>query len=296
MTAETDKEVIYYDVPKSPPSSSSSPVVVSPQLPSGSADDDETPPSPPPGGSPKRKISTFTKVVCGSVVIAVIVLSVVLTRPGALTAFGKAPPDVSGASSGNDGDDNSTYVPTYWPTMSPIMNDDEDTNSTSTTTAATTTVHDDHTTTVAASSTTTVHDDDDDHTTTDATTTESAALGSTTTTSTEPAVETTTTTTTQELHPVCGESITAKVFKLQITPTSPNATYSFYSERDGGTTIYSSKGEGELPVDVTYEEKICIEGGRYKFSMSEGACAYGFVRGSQVFWSCVEGTSTITIE
>lgn len=160
------------------------------------------------------------------------------------------------------------------------------------TTAATTTAAAGSTTTVAASSTT-VHDNDP--TTTDATdaTTESAALGSTTTTSTtEAAVETTTTTTI--LHPVCGESLTAKVFKLQITPTSPNATYSFYSEKGG--TIYSSKSEGELPVGVTYEEKICIEGGKYEFSMSEGACAYGYLRGSQIFWSCVKGTSTITID
>jgi hypothetical protein len=64
-------------------------------------------------------MSTFSKVAIGSIVVSSIVLAVVLTRPGALTAFGKQP-DASSRSGGVD--DNSTYVPTYFPTFVPTMN------------------------------------------------------------------------------------------------------------------------------------------------------------------------------
>jgi len=253
---ETDKEVIYYDVPKSPP-----PAPVS-QLPSGSADD--TPPH-----TPSKRMSTFSKVAIGSIVVSSIVLAVVLTRPGALTAFGKQP-DASSRSGGVD--DNSTYVPTYFPTFVPTMN-----GTTSPVASPTLPPMSDLSSPPPSSPS--------DGSAVPTSYVPTAMDNGTTVPSPKPTLDL------SFLHPVCGESFTSKVFKILWNPKEENATYSFYDKQG---TIYSETN-GTLPVGVEHEDKICVEAGTYEFEMSDGACATGFVRGIQIFWSCVAGTSKFTI-
>ena len=88
------------------------PLQTPPAVASGSADesyedDDEE------EEAPKKFCSRSTMCMMGILVICAIILGVTLSRPGALSAFGK--PD---ASSNGDG---TTYTPTFYPTYYPTM-------------------------------------------------------------------------------------------------------------------------------------------------------------------------------
>mmetsp|Transcript_14398 Transcript_14398/g.22215 ORF Transcript_14398/g.22215 Transcript_14398/m.22215 type:complete len:297 (+) Transcript_14398:64-954(+) len=289
------QDVVYHDI--SPRSSAAPP----PSIPTGAAIEND---------EPKKKMSLFSKVAIGSIVVMSIVLAVVLTRPGALGAFSQD--KNSKADGGGDGDP--TYVPTYTPTYVPtylptVGGDDteekeEDGGTTTTTTVAateaaanategvtTTTPFDfaalaDLVGNVTNSTTSTTEDIiEEEVVTTPAATSTTAATTTTTTTEL--------TTTTEQPHPVCGTNTTYKVFKIQYTPSTPNATYTFSSKSTG--TIYSSNPP-DLPINEIYEEKVCVPGGEYEFQMSAGACVNGFYRGEQILFSCLEGGVLILVE
>eukprot|EP00986_Skeletonema_menzelii_P000745 scaffold211_cov208-Skeletonema_menzelii.AAC.1 len=118
------------------------------------------------------------------------------------------------------------------------------------------------------------------------------------TNATEAAVTTTemitTTTTTEAPHPVCGNNTDYKVFKIQFTPSSVNATYSFSSKESGA--VFSSVEAGELPLDVMTEEKVCVPAGEYEYTMSSGACVNGFYRGQLILYSCEESTILVRVQ
>mmetsp|Transcript_29862 Transcript_29862/g.46246 ORF Transcript_29862/g.46246 Transcript_29862/m.46246 type:complete len:291 (+) Transcript_29862:83-955(+) len=280
------EEVIYHDV--SPRNTAPPPQ----QIPSGAAAfEDEAP--------PKKGCSTITKLAIGSIVVLTIVLSVVLTRPGALTAFGRKSPAATTAATGP------TYMPTYFPTYFPtyvptyVPTDAPVEAVVTTTTVAATeaaateaAIVDTNVTTeepldlsnITSTNTTTL---DEEEFTANATATAATSPATTTT-------EITTTTTTEEPHPVCGNFTDYKVFKLQFTPSSVNATYSFASKDTDGT-VYSTT-PSDLPLDEIYEEKVCVPAGEYEFTMSDGACVNGYYRGNLILFNCAEGSITVKVE
>ncbi|KAL7493897.1 hypothetical protein ACHAWT_002732, partial [Skeletonema menzelii] len=102
-----EEEVIYHDMsPKSAYIAPTPPPPPPQQIPSGSAEEEEPP-------QPKKKCSLLTKVCIGSILLMAIILSVTLTRPGALMAFGRKPDSAEGVTA------ELTYEPTYWPTYAP---------------------------------------------------------------------------------------------------------------------------------------------------------------------------------
>eukprot|EP00986_Skeletonema_menzelii_P008127 scaffold3353_cov144-Skeletonema_menzelii.AAC.2 len=239
-----EEEVIYHDMsPKSAYIAPTPPPPPPQQIPSGSAEEEEPP-------QPKKKCSLLTKVCIGSILLMAIILSVTLTRPGALMAFGRKPDSVEGVTA------ELTYAPTYWPTYMPTYMP---------TVAATEAVE----TTVAATEA--------------ATTTEAAAV-----------VEDDGNDTTTEAPIDSDLDFSWMVFKIQFTPSSVNATYSFSSKESGA--VYSSIEAGELPLDVMTEEKVCVPAGEYEYTMSSGACVNGFYRGQLILYSCNEGTITVTVQ
>jgi len=274
------EEVIYHDVS---PRNTAPPQ----QIPSGAAAfEDEAP--------PKKGCSTITKLAIGSIVVLTIVLSVVLTRPGALTAFGrKSPAATNTAATG------ATYMPTYFPTYVPtyVPTDAAPVEAVVTTTTVAAT---EAAATEAAIVTTEESLDLSNITSTNTTTTldeEEFTTNATATAATSPATTTTeitTTTTTEEPHPVCGNFTDYKVFKLQFTPSSVNATYSFASKDTDGT-VYSTT-PSDLPLDEIYEEKVCVPAGEYEFTMSDGACVNGYYRGNLILFNCAEGSITVKVE
>jgi len=288
------QDVVYHDI--SPRSSSSAPP---PSIPTGAAIENDT---------PKKKMSLFSKVAIGSIVVMSIVLAVVLTRPGALGAFSQDKNSkADGGGGGGDGDPTyvPTYTPTYVPTYLPTVGGDDteekeevegDDSTTTTTVAATEAAAN----TTEGVTTTTPFDFDaladlvGNVTNSTSTTTEDVIEEEVVTT---PAATTTTTTelttTTEQPHPVCGTNTTYKVFKIQYTPSTPNATYTLSSKSTG--TIYSSNPPN-LPINEIYEEKVCVPGGEYEFQMSSGACVNGFYRGEQILFSCLEGGVLILVE
>mmetsp|Transcript_17570 Transcript_17570/g.35083 ORF Transcript_17570/g.35083 Transcript_17570/m.35083 type:complete len:284 (-) Transcript_17570:274-1125(-) len=275
------EEVIYHDV--SPRNTAPPPQ----EIPSGAAAfEDEAP--------PKKGCSTITKLAIGSIVVLTIVLSVVLTRPGALTAFGRKTPAAT-----NTAATGPTYMPTYFPTYVPtyVPTDGAVVEAvvTTTTVAATEAAIVETTVTTEESldlsnitSTNTTTTLDEEEVTTNATATAATSPATTTTT------EITTTTTTEEPHPVCGNFTDYKVFKLQFTPSSVNATYSFASKDTDGT-VYSTT-PSDLPLDEIYEEKVCVPAGEYEFTMSDGACVNGYYRGNLILFNCAEGSITVKVE
>ena len=250
------EEVIYHDVssPRPPPPQ---------QVPSGSAEEEEP---------PKKKCGFVAKVAIASVAVALIfMLAVGFSPVGRFSNAGK-PDSLEGATGPTYPP---TYFPTYWPTYAPTYAPtDAEEEALVTTVAATT----------AAAVTTAPA-------TTEPVTTEAAV-------STEAAVATTTeatttTTTTTSVHPVCGNQTDYKVFKIQFTPSSVNATYSFSSKDTGA--VWSSIQPGDLPLDEMTEERVCVPAGEYEYSMTEGACVNGFFRGKLILYSCNEGTISVTV-
>lgn len=289
------EEIIYHDM--SPKSAYIAPPPPPQQIPTGAPAEEQVVEE----SAPKKKCSLFTKICIGVIVICAIVLGVTLTRPGALDAFGRQTPSAA-EGAGGETTYEPTYVPTYVPTYSPTYaptpggDDDDDAVVTTTTVAATQAAV--VTTTEAAATTTEAPVDDlDNSTATNAT--EAAAVDDVNSTeaavvtTTEATTTTTTTTTTIKLHPVCGNQTNYKVFKIQFTPQDINATYTLTNKETGG--VYASIQPGDLPLNEETEERVCIPGGEYEYSMTEGACVKGYYRGNLILYSCNEGVITLVV-
>ena len=261
-----EEEVIYHDVS---PRASDQPSPPPATIPSGSAEDDydEIP--------PKKGLCTFTnKIIAMCVVVMVIILSVTMTRPGALTIFGKAPPENAATTSDVSFTYWPTYAPTFMPTYLPTMMPTSLLANTSVTVPT-------YLPTMMPTTANMSVNVEETSNATDATTTSTVA-----------AIEEVTTTETP--HPVCGNATSSRVFKVNITPTTNSSTYTLSSKDDG--TVYSTKVAGELPMGVMTEEKICIEAGEYTFEMNGGACVSGFFRGILILYSCNAATLDVEVD
>jgi hypothetical protein len=241
-----------------------------PAVASGSADEsyeDEAPPK-------KSSCSKSTMCMMGILVICAIILGVTLSRPGALSAFGKKAP----AASNNIGD-GGTYTPTFYPTYYPTMyptgiptSEDETTTTTTTTVAATTT-------TVAALGGNGTDDGGDGNatTTTAATTT------------------TTTTTTTEEKHPICRTPLSDNMKVLKVQATAYNINAEFTLTYPNATALTRTAASGDMIVGQLYKEKICVGPGEYKFYWSGDGEVEVFLRGKSTVKAESELTTTLTV-
>ena len=289
--AGADNVVVYHDIVNGAVESDDVPILPpKTQISSGSAEEQGE------DHVQLKKRCNGTKCLLATVVICAIILGVVLSRPGALS-FGKNTPS-SAEKSTEEGGGNETMTPwpTYFPTYQPTVNSAPSINLTITNDTTSeglgnetdfdfAGIFDDSNATETGDDSSVDEGDDvtDDNTT--------VAIVSTTVAPT---------TTTGVSHPVCGENVSAKVFKLQVTPSSSSASYTFTSA-DGKTT-YSTKSAGELTVGEVYEEKVCLNEGDYWFSYSGGGsgsrpgCVKGYLRGELILSICTEGSFKITVD
>lgn len=257
----------------------------------GDLQEDETPLPPPPAiasGSadesyeddeeeeeaPKKKSfcrSKSTMCTMGILVICAIILGVTLSRPGALSAFGKKAPAAS-----NNGD-GTTYTPTFYPTYYPTMvptgiptSEDEKTTTTTTTTVA------------ALGGNGTDNGGDGN--------------GTTTTAATTTAITTTTTTTTEEKHPICRTPLSDNMKVLKVQAIAYNIDAEFTLTYPNATELTRTAATGDMIVGQLYREKICVGSGTYEFYWSGDGEVEVFLRGKSTLKAESELTTTLTVD